>query len=300
MTINFISVKRSRTGRVMAVCSRCWYPSGNRVTRFFDNKVVWITGGGSGIGRATALEFARQGAQVVVSGRRVDRLTETVEELRRTGVEARAVACDVCDEEQIAAVVGEIRRELGRIDVAMANAGFSVAGRIEQLSAEEWRRQLDTNVVGAALTAKHALPALRETKGRVVLVGSVAAFICSPGLAPYNASKYAVRALGQTLSIELFGSGVSCTTVHPGFVESEIAQVDNSGRFDSGREDRRPQKLMWPAEKAARVIVSAVRKRKRELVFTGHGKVGAFIGQHMPSLAHRMMARNRPRAGTVS
>jgi NAD(P)-dependent dehydrogenase (short-subunit alcohol dehydrogenase family) len=205
------------------------------MTQIFADSVVWITGGGSGIGRAAALEFARQGADVAVSGRRVEKLQSVVADVERLGRRGMAVACDVCDEEQIAAAVEAVVGELGKLDVALANAGYSVAGAVEKLSASDWRRQFDVNVVGTALTARHALPHLRETKGRIGLIGSVAGFICSPKLAAYNASKYAVRALGQTLSLELAGSGVSCTTVHPGFVESEIAQVDNSGRHDPAR-----------------------------------------------------------------
>lgn len=260
--------------------------------RFFDDRVAWITGGGSGIGEATALELARRGAHVAVSGRRTDKLRGVVGAIESLGRRALAVRCDVTDEAQIEAAVREVVERFGRLDVAVANAGFSVAGRIADLDREAWRRQLDTNVIGAALTAKYALPELRKTGGRVVLVGSVAAFICAPKLGAYNASKHAVRAIGQTLSVELAGSGVSCTTVHPGFVESEIAQVDNRGRHDPARADKRPKKLMWPADKAAAVIVRAVYERKRELVFTGHGKVGAFIGQHLPGVAHLMMKRS--------
>lgn len=258
--------------------------------RFVD-QVVWITGGSSGIGRSTALAFAREGADVVVSARRTERLAEVVAEIESLGRRGLAVACDVTDEAAVAAAASEARETMGRLDVALAGAGFSVSGAVESLDAAAWRRQLDVNVVGAAMTVRYALPALRETSGRVGLVGSVAAFIHAPKLAAYNASKAAVRALGQTLSIELHGSGVSCTTIHPGFVESEIAQVDNEGVHDPSREDRRPRRLMWPTDAAARVIVDALHRRRREVVFTGHGKIGAFIGQHLPGVAHRLMRR---------
>ena len=142
----------------------------------------------------------------------------------------------------------DIIRELGQLDIAVANAGYSVAGRFEKLSTADWRRQFDVNVVGTATTVRAALPHLRETKGRVVLVASVMGFMTTPGQGAYAASKFAVRAMGLTLSQELHDSGVNCTTINTGFVESEIAQVDNSGKFDSGRKDRRPAKLMWPAE----------------------------------------------------
>ena len=259
----------------------------------FKNQVVWITGGGSGIGRALAVEFAKEGATVAVSGRREDRLQETVQEVEAKGGKAIAVRCDVTDEASVAEAVGKVVRSLGGLDVAVANAGFSVAGRIEKLSAADWRRQLDVNVIGTAMTARYALPHLRERRGRIALIGSVASMLSTPGMGAYSASKYAVRAIGQALAAELHGSGVSCTTVHPGYVESEIAQVDNQGRFDSEREDRRPKNLMWPADRAARAMVDAIARRKREYTFTGHGKVGAFAGRHLPGLVHYGVTRSK-------
>jgi NAD(P)-dependent dehydrogenase (short-subunit alcohol dehydrogenase family) len=257
----------------------------------FKNKTVWITGGGSGIGRALAHEFARQGADVAVSGRRVDRLEETVGQVENLGGRGLAVQCDVTDEDQVVEAIQTVVDHFGRLDVAIANAGFGVGGKVEDLSAEEWRRQFDVNVVGAAITARHALPHLRETDGRVVLMGSVAGTVAQPGNAAYCASKYAVRAIGQSLAMELAGEEVSCTLVQPGFVASEIGQVDNAGEFHDEWQDKRPKQLMWPAEKAARVIVDAVAKRKREFTFTGHGKVAAFFGKHTPGLVHHALTK---------
>jgi NAD(P)-dependent dehydrogenase (short-subunit alcohol dehydrogenase family) len=261
------------------------------IRRRFTEKVVWITGGGSGIGRSLALRFAAEGATVVVSGRRADRLLEVVRECEQQGADAHAVLCDVTCEDSVRAAVAEVLKRCWRLDVVVANAGFSVAGRIEDISAEEWRRQLDTNVVGAAVTARHAIPELRKTGGRLVLVGSVASMVCAPGAGPYHASKYALRAIGQTLAMELHGSGVSVTTIHPGFVESEIAQVDNAGHFRADRDDKRPAWLMWNSERAARTMVDAISKRKRDYVFTGHGKVAAWLGRHAPSFVHTVITR---------
>jgi NAD(P)-dependent dehydrogenase (short-subunit alcohol dehydrogenase family) len=259
----------------------------------FKNQVVWITGGGSGIGRALAVEFAKEGATVAVSGRREDRLRETVEEVAAKGGKAIAVRCDVTDEASVAEAVQKVVRTLGGIDVAVANAGFSVAGRIEKLSAADWRRQLDVNVIGVAMTARYAIPHLRERRGRLVLIGSVVSMLTTPGFGAYSASKYAVRAIGQVLSAELHGSGVTCTTIHPGYVESEIAQVDNQGRFDPEREDRRPKNFMWSADRAARVMVDATAKRKREFTFTSLGKIGAFAGRHLPGVVHYGVTRKK-------
>lgn len=264
--------------------------------KLFEDKVVWITGGGSGIGRALALEFARQGARVAISGRRQERLDEVAAEITALGTEGLGVPCDVTEESQVEAAVQQVVDHFGQLDVAVANAGFGVMGKVEKLTADDWRRQLDVNVVGAAITARYALPELRKTRGRVAFIASVAAMLSMPGGTAYSASKYALRAIGQGLSMELHGSGVSCTTIHPGFVESEIAQVDNEGVFHEDRDDDRPQKLMWKADDAARVSVKAIHKRKREYTFTGHGKVGAFIGRHMPGLVHFAMTRGNKKS----
>ncbi|MGB5811529.1 MAG: SDR family NAD(P)-dependent oxidoreductase [Polyangiales bacterium] len=259
----------------------------------FRDQVVWITGGGSGIGRSLALAFAESGAKVAVSGRRQERLQLVADEIEGSGGTARAIQCDVADERSVEAAAGRVVTELGRMDVAVANAGFSVAGRIEKLSADDWRRQLDVNVIGLAMTARYAIPLLKESEGRLVLVASVASMIATPGVGAYSASKYAVRSIGQTLAVELHGTGVSCTTLHPGYIESEIGQVDNQGRFDASREDTRPKKLMWTSERAATVMLDAIAARKREYTFTGHGKVGAFVGRHMPGLVHFGLTRGK-------
>jgi NADP-dependent 3-hydroxy acid dehydrogenase YdfG len=256
-----------------------------------EGRVAWVTGGGSGIGRAIAVELARRGMDVAISGRREDKLREVAREVHALGRKGLAVPCDVTDEDAVFSACAKVVDVFGHVDVCVANAGYSVAGRFESVTAAEWRRQLDVNVVGLASTVRAALPSLRATSGRVVLIGSVSGMVAVPGTVAYTASKYAVRAIGQVLAIELHGTGVTCTTIHPGFVESEIAQVDNEGRFDPSRTDKRPSRLMWSADRAAKTCVDAIAKREREVVFTGHGKVGAFLGQHLPGVTHFLLTR---------
>jgi NAD(P)-dependent dehydrogenase (short-subunit alcohol dehydrogenase family) len=129
-------------------------------------------------------------------------------------------------------------------------------------SAKEWRRQMDVNVTGLAMTAKSAIPYLKASKGRLVLIGSVAAYVPNPMTGAYGASKAAVRSIGQTLAVELKGTGVSCTVIHPGFVDSDITRVDNEGVFHPESQDPRPKNLMWPTDKAAKVMVKAFGSEK--------------------------------------
>jgi len=254
----------------------------------FANHVVWITGASSGLGWEMACQLAQEGATVVASARREDRLNALIDKL---GSPAIALPCDVTDETQVASTVDAIIEKLGRLDVAIVNAGFSVSGTVAALSDHEWRRQFDVNIFGALNTIRHAMPHLQNSKGRIALIASVAGFVGAPKSGAYCASKAALRTIGAALSAELTGSGVSCTTINPGYVVSEISQVDNQGQFQEQRSDRRPAQLMWPTDRAVRVMLSAIHRRKREFVFTGHGKIIVFLARHFPWLVAWALGR---------
>jgi len=253
--------------------------------------VVWITGASSGIGKAMAFEWARLGYKVVLSARRKDVLDEIAADIKSSGGEALVVPVDILDETSIQLAVQEIITTWGRLDVAVANAGFGVFGSIDSLNAAQWNRQLQGNVTGLALTVKYALPHLKKNNGRIGLLGSIAAFLPNPSLGAYGASKAAVHSIGQTLQVELMGTGVSCTTLHPGFVDSEIARIDNEGVWHPEKVDPRPKNLMWPADKAAKVMVRAILKRKRMYVFTKHGKAFVWIQRWFPGLMRVIISK---------
>ena len=253
--------------------------------------VVWITGASSGIGKAMAFEWARLGYKVVLSARRSALLEEIALEIKNSGGEALVVPVDIMEEVSIENAVQNIITNWGRLDIAVANAGFGVFGSIDTLTAKDWNRQLQGNVTGLALTVKYALPHLKQNQGRIGLVGSVAAYVPNPNVGAYGASKAAVHSIGLTLQVELMNTGVSCTTMHPGFVVSEIARVDNDGLWHPERPDPRPAKLMWPTDKAAKVMVKAIMKRKRNYVFTTHGKVFVWLQRWAPGLLRKIISK---------
>lgn len=257
----------------------------------FQDKVVWITGASSGLGKFMAIEFAKQGAKLALSGRRIAQLEVVRESVIASGGAGEVFPCEVTDEAALETTVAAIVGHFGKLDVAIANAGFGVFGKIENLTAANWRKQLDVNVVGLAMTAKFALPHLKQTAGRLVLIGSVAAYLPNPQVGAYGVSKAAVRSIAQTLHVELKGTGVSCTVIHPGFVDSDIARVDSDGVLHPEAVDPRPKNLMWPTDKAAKVMVAAIARRRSSYVFTGHGRFMAFVGRHFPILAVWMMGK---------
>jgi len=261
----------------------------------FRNSSVWITGASSGLGRELALAFAREGAHLILSARRVERLETLALEVERAGGSAHVAPLDVTDERATRALASELAGAPGGLDVAVANAGFGVTGAFADLDASAWRRQLEVNVIGLVNTARAALPLLGSSRGRLVLIGSVAGMLPGPDTAPYSASKAAVRSIVQSLAIELHGTGVSCTGIYPGFVRSEITKVDNEGIFRAAREDWMPARLVWPTDRAARVMLEAIRRRRREFTFTTHGRFAGFVGRHWPWLLHRVACAARAR-----
>jgi short-subunit dehydrogenase len=262
----------------------------------FAGRVVLITGASSGIGAALAREFARQGADVILAARRLPRLEDLATDLRTMGRQALAVTCDVTED---GAVEHAIRRGLdafGRLDVVVANAGFGVVGPLERLTLDDYRRQFETNVFGVLRTAQAALPALRATRGTLAIIGSVSGHVPTPGASAYAMSKAAVRALAGSLRAEVLADGVAVVLVTPGFVESEIRHVDNRGVHHPDARDPAPRWLVMPAERAARAIVRAVARRRREVVVTGHGKLAVWLARHLPAVVAFALERGASRS----
>lgn len=263
-------------------------------------KIAWVTGASSGIGAATALELAAQGASVVLFARRAERLQELAKRIQGQGGEALVVTGDVTKVDDLEQAVRATLERFGRLDIVLANAGFGVSGRFEELSLDDFRRQFETNVFGVLATAKASLPALSRSKGSLAILGSVNGFVSLPGNAPYGMSKYAVRSLAESLWFELAPKGVAVTHIAPGFVESEIRMVNNEGRNTGKKSVEAPRWIVMSAETAARKIVAAIAGRRRELVLTSHGKMVVFLARFFRELwfpalrALKLTARPEP------
>ena len=263
----------------------------------FSGQAVFITGASSGIGAALAREFARRGADVALAARRTERLDALAEDVRRSGGRALAVACDVTKDGDVERAVAATRAAFGRLDVVVANAGFGVVGDVARLTLDDYRRQFETNVFGVLRTVWASLDDVKRARGRVVIIGSVSGHLATAGSTPYAMSKFAVRALAEALGHEVARDGVSVTLISPGFIESEIRRVDNAGRLSDAAPDPVPSWLVMSAERAARQIVNAVARRRREAVITGHGRAAVFLTRHaswlMATVIRRFGVRGR-------
>jgi short-subunit dehydrogenase len=250
----------------------------------FKGKTVFITGASSGIGAALAGRFAAEGAALILAARRVEKLQTIAASLARFQSDVRIVQCDVARDGQLEAAVEQVTSGGGRIDVVVANAGFGVAGNLQKLTLEDYRRQLETNVFGVLRTVYATLAELKRTRGQLVIIGSVAGWIPQPGASAYGMSKFAVRALAESLRGELAPDGVSVTLISPGFVDSDIRRTDNRGVVHEHAPDRVPAWLRMPTERAVRQIVDATYRRERERIVTAHGKLLVFVYRHWPWL----------------
>ncbi|WP_169948448.1 SDR family NAD(P)-dependent oxidoreductase [Microbispora sp. H11081] len=191
----------------------------------FTDKVVLVTGAGSGVGRAVARGFAREGATVVAAGRMREQLERTVTLIEAGGGRAVALTADVTDSAAVARLVGEIVTRFGRLDVAVNNAGMFAGGAVVDMPEEDWARVLQVNTTGVFLALKHEIAAMRAQGSGVIvnIASNIGAHKAVPGLGAYAASKAAVSALTRTAALENIRAGVRINAVSPGPLDTAMS-----------------------------------------------------------------------------
>lgn len=258
-----------------------------------SNKVAFVTGGASGIGAASCLALAREGAAVVVSDIDETGATALAEVIRGEGGRALALGQDVTDESGWPAAIAQTEAAFGRLDIMVANAGIAVMGLVTEMTLDQWRRQNAINLDGVFLSAKYAIPAMRcAGGGSIIVMSSVAGLRGSAGFAGYCASKGGVRYFAKALALECAGAddNIRVNSVHPGVVDTPLwgtIALDNKQgqpqkRINAqrmGHNDAPMGRAAMPEEIAAGVVFLASDASSymtgAELVFDGGITAGA-------------------------
>jgi short-subunit dehydrogenase len=224
----------------------------------WSDKVVFITGASSGIGRGLALELARRGAKVGLLARRADVLSDLVNEIGKTGGKALVLPADVRDVAAVRSAADRLRSEFGRIDVLIANAG--IGGKTTdaaRMMPEDVKNVLEINVVGSVNSVAAVLPEMvARGQGQLVAISSLSAYRGLPKSAAYCSSKAAVSAFFESVRVDLLGRGVDVTIIHPGFIKTPLT---------SGRKAKLP--YVMEVDYAVPKMIRAIEKKRKYYAF---------------------------------
>ena len=222
---------------------------------------VLLTGASRGIGAATAVELARRGASLAIAARTKKSLDAVARECRSLGAEVHVIVADMAKPDEVKAMVARADEALGGIDVLVNNAGLGLTGPIAELGADDLRYVFEVNVVAPHVATLAVLPGMmRRKRGRIINVGSVASHISTPNLGGYSATKFALKAMTDSLRMELRGTGVGASLICPGPIATEF--VVNSKGVD-GILPTRP--VGAPPLDVAKAICKAISRGSAEL-----------------------------------
>lgn len=252
-------------------------------------KVVLITGASSGIGRALAFAFGREGASIVICARKAESLQQVSSELEQAGITTLALVADVSLENDVKALIEQTIARFGRLDILINNAGISMRSMLIDTDPAVIQKVMDINFMGTVYATRYALPYIVQTKGSIVGISSIAGYRGLPVRAGYSASKFAMNGFLEAVRTELLHSGVHVLTACPGFTASNIrfSALDSHGNAKG--ETMRDESNMMSAEECADHILRAVKSRKRELILTTQGKLTVFINKLFPGLADKLV-----------
>lgn len=253
---------------------------------FFHNKVVVITGGSEGIGKALVDALLSQGARIATCGRNHDKLYQL--QVQHPGTLLHTMVCDVSKESDCKHFIESTLEVFGTIDILINNAGVSMRALVSELDLQVIRRVMDINFFGAVYCTKFALPAILRQRGTVVGVSSIAGYRGLPGRSGYSASKFALQGWLEALRTELLDDGVNVMWVCPGFTSSNIRQAALSANGSAQGESPMDEQSMMSAQECAGHILHAIEKRKRTLVLTFTGKRTVFMNKFFPSLTDKL------------
>jgi short-subunit dehydrogenase len=257
-------------------------------------RVIVITGASDGIGAEIARQLARtHGAQaaLVLAARNQQKLDAVAGQCRASGARAEAVMTDVAQEAQCRALIERAVQSFGRIDALVNNAGVSAQALFGDVRAQDlhWYEDLmKVNLWGAVWCTHAALAHLKESRGHIVAVSSLAGLIGVPGRTAYSATKFAMTGFFEALRAELKPAGVSVTTAYPGVVATEIRYRGYNAKGEAAGSSGLKEDDAMSVQECARLIIGGMDRRQREVVMTARGKLGRFMKLIAPGMVENM------------
>jgi NAD(P)-dependent dehydrogenase (short-subunit alcohol dehydrogenase family) len=248
------------------------------------DKVVIVTGATSGIGEACAMVFGQAGAKVVITGRSQNKIDDSLQKLKQSGIEAFGVLADAGSEDDNRKVAEETLRYFGKIDILINNAGISMRALFEDMDLSVFQKVMDTNFWGTVYATKYCLPEILKNKGTIIGVSSINGYRGTPARTAYTASKYAMNGFFESLRTEVMKRGVHILVACPGFTASNIRNNALTADGSVQGESPRIEEKMMTANEVAETILSATLKRKRDLVLTRQGKLAVFLNKWIPGI----------------
>ncbi|HEX6191422.1 MAG TPA: SDR family oxidoreductase [Chitinophagaceae bacterium] len=256
------------------------------MSTYFKDKVVVVTGGTDGIGRALVEALLGMGAKVATCGRNHDKLYLLQSEY--PSAHLHTMVADVSNENDCRRFMETTTKFFGGIDILINNAGISMRALLKDVSTETLRKVMEINYYGSVYCTKYALPSLIERKGTIVGVSSIAGYRGLPGRSGYSASKYALQGFLEAVRTELLEEGVHVMWVCPGFTSSNIRHAALDKNAEAHGDTPMDEGKLMSAEECAEHILRAIRKKKRTLVLTFTGKRTVFMNKFFPGLADKL------------
>lgn len=246
---------------------------------YFSNKVVAITGGSDGIGKALVEALLAQGAKVATCARNFDKLYSL--QLRYANDPLHIITCDVSNEQDCKQFIDSTLKTFGRIDILINNAGISMRSLFQDTEFDTLKHIMDVNFWGAVYCTKYALPSILDNKGVIVGMSSVAGYRGLPGKSGYSASKFAMQGWMEALRVELMNSDVNVMWVCPGYTTTGVQAFISESAIDE-------EAPMTP-EECATITLEAIEKHKRNVIMTFNGKRTVFSSRFFPAFADKLI-----------
>lgn len=258
-------------------------------TDFFKDKVAIVTGSSQGIGKAIAIELLKRGAKVVINGRDEYKLLKTYMHLSHYGDNIQAVCADVTTNYGAAMLLAKTKYYFGQVDILINNAGLSMKGNLAELAPDVYKRIFDANILGSVYPTTSALPDLRENRGSVVFISSVAGIRGLAGHSAYCSSKMALRGIAESLRIEETQTGVHVGLLYVGFTKNEDSKRTLNAAGELVAVDDRTKFKQQNQADVARAVLHNIEKRQFITTLSWLGKINRLMQVISPTLTEKIL-----------